>query len=79
MELSLENVGEEYRRQPPFVRMMLEDVENDPGAAIPRLTTNNLYPLEAVQLLYMAIEMLEGDLSEEDKEELSEWLAGDGD
>lgn len=74
MNLELEDVGPEYIKQPPFVRVMLEDAD-EPGFQVPRLTTNNLWPVEAIKMLYVGIDMLEGDLNAEDREEIAEWLA----
>lgn len=79
MELSLENVGEEYLRQDPFVRVILEPSDENPDYLVPHLTTNGVWPLEAVKLLYSGIYMLGEELSSEDREELDAWLAEDGD
>lgn len=75
MEFSLENVGEEYVRQDPFVRVKLSPADDEPSVLVPHLTTNGVWPLEAMKLLYAGIAMLEEDLDDEDREALAAWLS----
>lgn len=75
MNLELQDVGPEYLKQPPFARVMWEDVEDQPGHQIPHLTTNALWPVEAIKTFYIGINMLEEELDDSEREELDEWIA----
>lgn len=78
MELSLETVSTDYLKQDPFVRVTLEPSDDDANRLVPHLTTNGVWPIEAVKLLYSGIFMLGEELSDEEVEELDSWLTEDG-
>lgn len=78
MDFTLEDVGSEYMKQDAHVRVALERGPS-PNEYHVHATSYDLGPLEAMKTLYIGLEIVGEDLSDEEKEELSAWLAGYGD
>lgn len=78
MEFTLEDVGPEYVKQDPHVRVALEEGDK-PGYFHIHATSNGLWPLEAMKILYAGLDIVAEELNDEEREELSRWLAENGD
>lgn len=78
MEFTLEDVGKEFMHQEPNVHIALERTKVANQYHI-HATSYDLGPLEAMKTLYIGLDIVGEELSDDEKEELSEWLAGYGD
>lgn len=71
MDTILEDVSVEYARKNPGIEVYL-DKEEDLHAHV-----HNLYRVEAVKMLYFAIDMLTEGMDHEEHQEIDDWLAED--